>query len=140
MFNLDGAGREGSKDIALMGWSELLPYYRAIAADMLHPMIVDNKISMYSDMFPFFLQGSERLLQRHAGQPLTRGWGHTIADTLDKVSLRGLQGDAFSWLASCCAWPAARAPLLPIRVGRGQGPAREQGLDEVLRLEKRYPF
>lgn len=142
MFNLDGAGREGSKDIALMGWSELLPYFRAISKDMLHPMIVDNKIGMYSDMFPFFLQGVPsgyfNVLQQ---QPLTRGWGHTIADTLDKVTLRGLQGDAVQ-LARILARMAARSG--PVAAHKTRQEVKEilaaEGLDEVLKLEKRYPF
>ncbi len=142
MFNLDGAGREGSKDIALMGWSELLPYFRSIAKDMLHPMAVDNAIGMYSDMFPFYLQGVPSGYFGTLGeQRLHRGWGHTIADTLDKVQLRGLQGDAVQ-----LARILLRMAVAPEQAASHRTPeeVRDQlvalGLDRVLKLEKRWPF
>ena len=125
-----------------MGWSDLLPYFRAISKDMLHPMIVDNKISMYSDMFPFFLQGVPsgyfNVLQQ---QPLTRGWGHTIADTLDKVSLRGLQGDAVQLARVLLRMAAKPGPIAAHKTAdQVKALLAAEGLDEVLKLEKRYPF
>ncbi len=142
MWNLDGAGRPGSKDIALMGFSELLPYFRGIAKDMMHPMIVDNKISMYSDMFPFFLKGvPSGYFNVMEQQSLTRGWGHTIADTLDKVSLRGLQGDAVQLARILARMASGTGPIAKHKTEKQVKELLEaEGLGEVLRLEKRWPF
>lgn len=158
MLNLDGAGRGGETAIVLQGWSELRGLFNDISKDMKHPLTVGSQISPYSDMFPFALAGvpSATLRSSGVGPSTGRGWGHTAADTLDKVSPRALQMDAltvarvFLRLATLDAgvpgaglpkatwkgtWPAAR-----------KGPAElkellaEQDLLDVLKVEGRYPF
>lgn len=114
MLNLDGAGR-GEGGIALQGWSELIPTFRKIGSEMLHPITVDNSPSMSSDHFPFTLAGVPSATFAELLSVRTRrGYGHTAADTLDKVSARNLQHAAVQIsrimlrAANMTDWPARR--------------------------------
>ena len=158
MLNLDGAGRGGETAIVLQGWTELRGLFNDIGKNMKHPLTVGSQISPYSDMFPFTLAGVPSATMRSSGVgPSTgRGWGHTAADTLDKVSPRALQMDALTvarvflrlatldagvpgaGLAGAAwkgAWPGPRKGPDELRALLG-----EQDLLDVLKVEGRYPF
>jgi len=96
MLNLDGAGQGqgGSEVIALTGTPELVPYFQGLGTEFAYPFDVLDKFAGHSDHFPFTLAGvpAGSLSSRDSRQGMIgRGWGHTEADTVDKVSLRGLQ-------------------------------------------------
>ncbi|HLT20754.1 MAG TPA: M28 family peptidase [Thermomicrobiales bacterium] len=101
-MNLDGAGRgEGGRDIVNVSrdnvWAD---YFRKLGDEMGYQFQVDNRLGVHSDHFPYFLAGypsaTLRSLDATAGM-IGRGYGHTEADTVDKVTPRGLQmGAAFA--------------------------------------------
>lgn len=99
VMNLDGAGRGmgGSESIAVTGDKTLMPYFEEFAREHHYSFEVASRVSPHSDHFPFFLKGipSATLSSRDwtAGM-IGRGWGHTAADTVDKVHLRGMQAAA----------------------------------------------
>ncbi len=102
VMNLDGAGRGGGgqERITATGDAALEAYFRGLPAKLRYDFEVANRISAHSDHFPFFLAGfpSATLSSRDATAGMVgRGYGHTEGDTVDKVSLRGLQmGAAFA--------------------------------------------
>ncbi|NOZ29462.1 MAG: peptidase M28, partial [Chloroflexi bacterium] len=70
-----------------------------------------------------------------------RGWGHTTADTVDKVSPASLQAAAalaarLLWRIGLDAepWPGHRTPE------EVKAALQKEGLEEVMRLEGRWPF
>ncbi len=141
MLNLDGAGRGSSKDLAVQGFTELIPYFRSMAGQMHEPMLVDSNIVMFTDCFPFMAQGVPSATAANLSEPVTvRGYGHTAADTLDKVSLRELQTAAIRVarmvmrVAGEDSWPGAHKDEAQVK--EAIGPA---GL-EVLKMIGRYPF
>jgi Zn-dependent M28 family amino/carboxypeptidase len=97
MMNMDGAGGVGETSCVLQGWPELVSPLKGMFRDMRESVIVGDQISLYSDMYPFAVAGvpagtmGSRDLR--PGQ-LGRGWGHTAADTLDKINPKGLRMDA----------------------------------------------
>jgi Zn-dependent M28 family amino/carboxypeptidase len=145
MLNLDGAGRGGDTNLILQGWNELRGLFTALGKEMKQPLTVGSQISPYSDMFPFAMAGVPSATMSSAGDPRSgRGWGHTAADTLDKVSPRGLAADAmtvarlFLRLANIAedrGWPARRRTPEELKALLA-----EQDLLEVLTIEGRYPF
>ncbi|MFW6074083.1 MAG: M28 family peptidase [Chloroflexota bacterium] len=101
-MNLDGAGRgEGGKERISVtkddSWGE---YFKQMADDLHYNFEVLDRMSVHSDHFPFFLAGypSATLQSQDATAGMIgRGYGHTEADTVDKVTLRGMQmGAAFA--------------------------------------------
>lgn len=96
MLNLDGAGQGGggAEVLSLTGTPELIPFFTGLADDFAYKFDVADRFAGHSDHFPFTLAGvpAGTLSSRDARQGMVgRGWGHTEADTVDKVSLRGLQ-------------------------------------------------
>jgi len=146
MVNVDAAGAGGEPVLLIQGWKELLPVFKDMAKRMKQPWTLKNGISPYSDQFNFAAAGvpsgfmsSTRPPGRKPGE---RGWGHTAADTLDKVSPRGLQMDALN-LARLLLhmsfqeqdWPAAHKGKAEIKKL-----LENDGLWEVLGFEKRLPL
>jgi Zn-dependent M28 family amino/carboxypeptidase len=96
MLNLDGAGQGGggSEVMSLTGTPELAPFFSALAEEFTYKFDVVDRFAGHSDHFPFTLAGvpAGGIASRDARQGMIgRGWGHTEADTVDKVSPRGLQ-------------------------------------------------
>ena len=97
VVNVDGAGR--ARDLrALTHTSEpLADLAERVAADAGQPVHVDGEPHPYSDHWPFLRRGVPAL-QLHSQPPdggsRGRGWGHTHADTLDKVDARDLRTHA----------------------------------------------
>ena len=141
MLNLDGAGRAGNNDLAVQGFTELIPYLRRVAGEMSEPMMVDTNVVLFTDCFPFLARGVPSATATNLDDAKTvRGFGHTPADTLDKVSLRDLQLAAI-WVSRLLLrvanedqWPGVRKNEEEIK--EAIGPA---GL-EVLKMVGRYPF
>lgn len=96
-LNLDGAGREGRDQITVTGDEVLADWFRQLSGDLKHDMDVRNRVGTHSDHFPFFREGfpTATLNTRDSTAGMIgRGYGHTEGDTVDKVTLRGLQGGA----------------------------------------------
>jgi Zn-dependent M28 family amino/carboxypeptidase len=114
--NLDGAGRGsgGQEQVVATGDAALADYFRGLSSRLHYQYDVANRISAHSDHFPFFLAGfpSATLNSRDATAGMIgRGYGHTEGDTVDKVTLRGLQMGAA--LAARVAIELANAEPFP---------------------------
>lgn len=144
MFNLDGAGRSFSQPgVVLYGhWTSLFNYFKSVGKEMKQPMQVANSKSLYSDHLPFQLMGlpSGGLREFNDANTGTRGWGHSAADTLDKVSPRALEGTA-SFLARLVLYMSNRTdwPGKRITEKEAQEVLGPEYL-EILKYEKRWPF
>jgi aminopeptidase YwaD len=101
-MNLDGAGRgTGGRDMITVSRDEAwTAYFRDLSDRLDYEFEVNDNLSVHSDHFPYFLLGypSATLRSQDATAGMIgRGYGHTEADTVDKVSPRGLQmGAAFA--------------------------------------------
>lgn len=143
MLNLDGAGRSATQPgVMLHGqWSELFSFFKSIGKDMKQPVQCANSQSLYSDHFPFQIKGvaTGSLGEFSDARSGVRGWGHTAADTLDKVSPLGLELSAMFVarmmlrMANRTDWPAKRKTVDRVKEELGE-------YLEVLKLEKRNPF
>ncbi len=96
MINLDGAGRGqgGQEQMTATADPELASYFARLAAERNLKLDTRSALSVHSDHFPYFMAGfpSVGLNSRDATAGMIgRGYGHTEADTVDKVNLRGLQ-------------------------------------------------
>ncbi len=99
MLNLDTAarGRLGTECLVLTGWPELVGYFRDLSRRLGYDFGVEDRFNTHSDHFPFAVAGipTATLTSNDRADGLVgRGWGHTPADTVDKVSPKSLQGAA----------------------------------------------
>ncbi|MCD4655012.1 M20/M25/M40 family metallo-hydrolase, partial [bacterium] len=84
VFNLDCVGAPGHIVMMLQNCPELRPFFMEQIKSLPSDIIINNHFVPFSDHFPFFLRGvpSAFLVTPGSGD---RGWGHTIADTFEKV-------------------------------------------------------
>lgn len=101
-MNLDGAGRGegGHERINVTMDDDWAEYFQQFGKEHNYDFEIQQRLSVHSDHFPYFLAGYPSATlqsQDSTAGMIGRGYGHTEADTVDKVSLRGLQmGAAFS--------------------------------------------
>jgi len=94
MLNLDAGGGKGNKGVTFHDFPELEPLAAKWAEEMKAYIPTDERVSPYSDHWPFFLNsvpcgsgGDPEARRTRTG----RGYGHTRYDTLDKVELTYLR-------------------------------------------------
>lgn len=146
MLNLDAVGRTiaySTPGIAIYGkWVPLINFFRSIGKDMNMPLQAAHDISMHSDHFPFQLKGlpTGTLKDLSGSGPGVRGFGHTVADTLDKVPPYGLEYTAMVvarillHMSNRTDWPVGRITEEEVQEALGKEHL------EVLELEGRWPF
>ncbi len=99
MINVDGGGRFIRQNFDVHGPRELVPYLQRIADDIGYPMKVKTSLVTASDHWPFYLEGVPAASLQSVPDPLIepmvramgRGWGHTPADTVDKIDPRAIK-------------------------------------------------
>jgi len=86
MLNLDGAALGSNRGLALQGMEELSPLFSNFAREMGYPLNLSIRVNTASDHFPYLMRGVPTAFMGAERPPSRgRGFGHTRADTLDKV-------------------------------------------------------
>jgi len=141
MLNLDSAGGKGKKGIILHGHPELEPFVEQTAKDIKAELPYFQRVSPYSDHWPFYLKGvptagggDPEAIRTRTG----RGYGHTKYDTVDKVELEYLRLAAANYsrlllrVANADEWPARRMTQEDIEEF-----IQKQGYDQTVALAER---
>jgi aminopeptidase YwaD len=89
VFNLDCVGNPGNLAMLLQNCPELTDFYTETSRTFPSDIQISNHFIPFSDHFPFLMRGvpSAFLATKGTGG---RGWGHTLADTFEKVSAETL--------------------------------------------------
>ncbi len=142
MLNLDGGALNSGRGLALQGLEELRPLFGSYCREMGYPLELNNRVGTASDHFPYWMRGvpaASMFARRPAGQG--RGFGHTRADTLDKVSEVELKESAM-----VAARLLLRLAEHPEPIGRLRSRAElrqillDHDLEEPLRAQDKWPF
>ena len=91
MLNFDAAGRAGRQGFILHGWPGLETFFEGIADAIGVDIPIWQRVSPYSDHWPFLLKGVPTATMgdpEEARRRGGRGFGHTMYDTVDKADLR----------------------------------------------------
>ena len=92
MVNVDCIGNTRGKGFDFHGWEEAKEPLGAMAGAMHQDIGFGCRPNPYSDHFPFLAAGVPNCsLGSVGGAPAGRGYGHTAADTVDKVSRADLR-------------------------------------------------
>ncbi len=142
MINLDSGVQGGVGGFLYNGFPELAETMQQVIAEMHYPLILSPRIISASDNMPFVLAGVPALnpFRRDLTISAGRGYGHTIADTLDKVEERDLRENVM-----VIAQVLLRLALWPGQIAQHLGPEllmdilRQQNLEESLRLRQIWP-
>jgi Zn-dependent M28 family amino/carboxypeptidase len=142
MLNLDGGALSGDRGLVLQGLRELHPLFAAFAREMGYHLSLADNVSTASDHYPYFLRGVPcASLVGNRPLSLGRGFGHTRADTLDKVDEVELRESAM-----VAARLLLRLADHPDSIGRKRTPAEIRqillghNLEEPLKAQGEWPF
>ena len=100
VLNVDGAGTSRDLRISTSGFSDLGDAIRTATDRFDAPLSVDGSVSPHGDQWAFVQEGVPALFVTTMSSSSGRGWGHTHADTLDKLDPLVLRDVAIQ-LAEC---------------------------------------
>jgi len=143
MVNLDGGVAGGLGGFFLNGFEELRPLLQGYIREMRYPLNLLDRIPTAADHFPFVLAGIPSLMSRSRSRSFKegRGFGHTAADTLDKVEERDLHEAAMT-----AARVLLRLAQEPGSLGRRRSRPEvrqmliDHDLEHPLRAQDKWPF
>ncbi|MFB6304822.1 MAG: M28 family metallopeptidase, partial [Haloferacaceae archaeon] len=94
VVNLDGVLRGRTLEAATHGFDGLDDAARAVSDRSGHPVETVPRQMPHSDHWPFVERGVPGYMVTGQSEERGRGWGHTRADTLDKLERRNLRESA----------------------------------------------
>ncbi len=137
VVNLDGAGRFRDLLAYSHGSPAMVEAVRALGEATDRPVTVDERPHPYSDHWPFLRRGVPAV-QLHADSgERGRGWGHTAADTRDKVDARDLRSHAM--LAALLVRDLAGRELPRVDPAALLERLRDAGLERGMRAADIWP-
>lgn len=137
VVNLDGAGRFRDLRAFNHGTDELAALTEGVTAKTNHPIVVENRVHPFSDHWPFLRRGVPSLQLHSESGERGRGWGHTAADTRDKVEPRNLREHAM--LAAVFISELADVDLARIESETTAAALRDRGLAPGMRAAGIWP-
>jgi Zn-dependent M28 family amino/carboxypeptidase len=140
IFNADCVGGNPPIGLALQDCPELEPAFTELSRGLEADVSVQNHLVPFSDQFPFTLQGLPSAFIATMGAD-RRGWGHTAADTLDKVNLPGVRlaatviGRLVLRVANdIVPWPGRRRTVDEVKSA-----LQAAGIEPLLRAQQVWP-
>lgn len=94
VVNLDGVVRARTLKLLTNGFEALEQPARVAAGRFDHPVSVVPRMSPHSDHWPYVARGVPGYHVKSETTTAGRGWGHTAADTIDKLDIRDLREQA----------------------------------------------
>lgn len=94
IINNDGVVRNRTLVCHAHGFDDLAETATTVGDRMNHPIMVPPELNPHSDHWPYVASGVPGYHVRTETGDVGRGWGHTHADTFDKLSVRDLREQA----------------------------------------------
>jgi len=94
VLNLDGVVRGRTLKLYTHGFDDLEDAVETVARRYDHPIETVPRLGPHSDHWPFVEHGTPGIHAMSVTGSEGRGWGHTYADTLDKLESRDLREQA----------------------------------------------
>ncbi|MEM4782224.1 MAG: M28 family metallopeptidase [Halalkalicoccus sp.] len=139
VLNVDGAGTSRSLRVGTNGSTELETLFEAVGERFDAPVETSDTISPHGDQWAFVKEGVPGAIAGAVSEGSGRGWGHTHADTLDKLDVRDLR--AISIQVTAAVYEAASADRTFTRRTRGEvREALSPGYERELKRGGRWPY
>lgn len=91
VLNVDGAGKSRNLHVQANGFDDLGRVFMEIAEELDIRYEIDNIVSPHGDQWAFVEKGIPGIMASSLVDEEGRGWGHTFADTFEKVDARDLR-------------------------------------------------
>ena len=88
VLNIDGAGSSRNLWVSTNGFDSLAAVFEEVTDEFDAPLSTNDTISPHGDQWAFVQEGVPAVMAGSTSDSSGRGWGHTHADTLDKLDSR----------------------------------------------------
>ncbi len=88
VLNIDGAGSSRNLWVSTNGFVALADVFEEVTDEFDAPLSTTDTISPHGDQWAFVQEGVPAVMAGSTSDTSGRGWGHTHADTLDKLDSR----------------------------------------------------
>ncbi|WP_049947902.1 M28 family metallopeptidase [Candidatus Halobonum tyrrellensis] len=139
VVNLDGAGSSRSLRVGTNGFDSVGDVFADVTDEMDAPLSTGDTISPHGDQWAFVQEGVPAVMASAVSDASGRGWGHTHADTLDKLDSRDLR-DVATLVAEGVARLADDDVETPHRSRAEMRDAIDEGYEQELRMGGRWPY
>ncbi len=139
VLNVDGAGTSRDLRVGTQGFAGLASVFEAVTDDLGGPLSADDSVSPHGDQWAFVQEGVPAAFVTTASETSGRGWGHTHADTLDKLDPRVFRDVAFQ-LAECALAAADEDRTFERRSPEAVRDDLADGYVRELKVGGRWPF
>ncbi len=142
VINLDGACSSRDLRVGTNGFDGMGETFEAVADAFATPLSTGGTISPHGDQWAFVQEGIPAVMASTTSDGSGRGWGHTHADTLDKLDPRDLREMA-TLIAEATYRFATTKPGRPTVEPRSREAVRDaidEGYEQELRTGGRWPY
>ncbi|WP_277555000.1 M28 family metallopeptidase [Halobaculum limi] len=139
VVNLDGACSSRNIRVGTNGFEAMQSVFCAVTNDLDTTLSTDDTISPHGDQWAFVQEGVPSVMTSTTSDQSGRGWGHTHADTLDKLDSRDLR-DVAVQVAEAVARFASEEVETPGRTREQMRDAIDDGYKQELRMGGRWPY
>ena len=129
VINLDGIGGTRNLAVDVHGFDGLADAFEAASVDLDTPIEVNDDFVTHSDHWPFVRAGVPGLMAHSVTDDEGRGWGHTHADTLDKLDRREFRDLAVLLTAGAARLATEEYPVEAVDRHTIEARAEERGVD-----------
>jgi Zn-dependent M28 family amino/carboxypeptidase len=138
VVNLDGVCRGRTLTVTTHGSDALAAAAQGVADRFDHPVDVRPDYVPHSDHWPFVARGMPGVFVASDDDTAGRGWGHTHADTLDKLESRDLREGAI--LVTALVADVAGRSVPPVNRDAVAEALERDGEAEAMRVTGDWPF
>ena len=139
VVNLDGACSSRNLRVGTNEFDALEELFESVADDFDAPLSTGDTISPHGDQWAFVQEGVPSTMTATTSNQSGRGWGHTHADTLDKLDSRDLRD-----VATLVTEAVYRAAQDDFAVEHRSRPETRDAIDEryvqELKMGGRWPY
>ena len=142
VVNLDGACSSRDLRVGTNGFEGMAETFEAVADEFATPLSTGDTISPHGDQWAFVQEGIPAVMASTASDGSGRGWGHTHADTLDKLDARDLR-EVAALVAAATYRFATDGPDRPSVEHRSREAIRDaidEGYEQELKTGGRWPY
>ncbi|MWV65953.1 M28 family peptidase [Halorubrum sp. JWXQ-INN 858] len=101
VLNIDGSGKSRTPKVRRTNtFEELVDPFETVAADLDIRFPIDESVAPHGDCWPWTERGIPAATVGSTSPASGRGWGHTQADTLDKIDVRDLRDLAIAYTSA----------------------------------------
>lgn len=140
VVNLDGVVRGRTLSVTTHHSDALAAAVERVADRFDHPIAVDPTVAPHSDHWPFVSRGVPGLMVASETDTAGRGWGHTHADTLEKLAVRDLRESAILVTALVVDLADGTTAVPELDLQAIEDALVEQGYAEGMQVTGDWPF